>query len=60
MHRFEGDAAIKAIADWKARAIRIPLNEERRLGLSNVKPEFGGVDYISAVKEVVARARRTA
>ncbi|WNM33603.1 cellulase family glycosylhydrolase [Streptomyces sp. Li-HN-5-11] len=50
------DAAIKAIADWKAGAIRIPLNEECWLGLSNIKSEFGGVNYINAVKDVVARA----
>ncbi|MGW5329228.1 cellulose binding domain-containing protein [Streptomyces sp. NPDC004014] len=49
------DAAIEAIADWKANAVRIPLNEECWLGLSNVKPEYGGTDYIDAVKDLVAR-----
>ncbi|MGV9420412.1 cellulose binding domain-containing protein [Streptomyces sp. NPDC003674] len=49
------DAAIKAIADWKANAVRIPLNEECWLGLSNVKPEYGGTNYIDAVKDLVAR-----
>ncbi|WP_171151066.1 cellulose binding domain-containing protein [Streptomyces argyrophylli] len=49
------DAAVEAIADWKANAVRIPLNEECWLGLSNVKPEYGGADYIAAVKELVAR-----
>lgn len=49
------DAAVKAIADWKANAVRIPLNEECWLGLSNVKPEYGGANYIAAVKELVAR-----
>ncbi|MFF3166841.1 cellulose binding domain-containing protein [Streptomyces sp. NPDC003273] len=49
------DAAIKAIADWKANAVRIPLNEECWLGLSNVKPEYGGTNYINAVKDLVAR-----
>ncbi|WP_181140479.1 cellulose binding domain-containing protein [Streptomyces sp. Ru62] len=49
------DAAIKAIADWKANTVRIPLNEECWLGLSNVKPEYGGANYIAAVKELVAR-----
>ncbi|MFG2956705.1 cellulose binding domain-containing protein [Streptomyces sp. NPDC048291] len=49
------DAAIKAIADWKADAVRIPLNEECWLGLSNVKSEYGGANYINAVKELVAR-----
>ncbi|MEU5596795.1 cellulase family glycosylhydrolase [Streptomyces sp. NPDC020298] len=49
------DAAIKAIADWKANAVRIPLNEECWLGLSNIKPEYAGANYINAVKDLVAR-----
>ncbi|MEU5314307.1 cellulase family glycosylhydrolase [Streptomyces sp. NPDC021562] len=49
------DAAVKAIADWKANAVRIPLNEECWLGLSNIKPEYAGANYISAVKDLVAR-----
>ncbi|WP_234537638.1 cellulose binding domain-containing protein [Streptomyces shenzhenensis] len=49
------DTAIKAIADWKANAVRIPLNEECWLGLSNVKPEYAGANYIDAVKELVTR-----
>ncbi|MEV7983516.1 cellulose binding domain-containing protein [Streptomyces sp. NPDC086519] len=49
------DTAIKAIADWKANAIRIPLNEECWLGLSNVKPEYAGANYINAVKDLVTR-----
>jgi len=36
------DAAVRAIADWKAKAVRVPPNEERRLGLSNMKAEYGG------------------
>lgn len=49
------DAAIKAIADWKADTVRIPLNEECWLGLSNIKPEYAGVHYVDAVKDLVAR-----
>ncbi|MER6027721.1 cellulose binding domain-containing protein [Streptomyces sp. NPDC001851] len=49
------DAAIKAIADWKANAVRIPLNEECWLGLSGIKPEYGGTRYINAVKDLVTR-----
>ncbi|MFF8593699.1 cellulase family glycosylhydrolase [Streptomyces sp. NPDC015220] len=49
------DAAIKAIADWKANTVRIPVNEECWLGLSNVKPEYAGANYVSAVKDLVAR-----
>ncbi|POX46162.1 cellulose-binding protein [Streptomyces sp. Ru71] len=51
------DAAIKAIADWKANAVRIPLNEECWLGLSDVKPEYAGANYIGAVKELVDRVK---
>ncbi|MGW0286483.1 cellulose binding domain-containing protein [Streptomyces sp. NPDC003236] len=49
------DAAIAAIAGWKADAVRIPLNEECWLGLSNVDPQYGGANYINAVKDLVAR-----
>ncbi|MEV0178910.1 cellulose binding domain-containing protein [Streptomyces sp. NPDC050625] len=49
------DAAIRAIADWKANTVRIPLNEECWLGLSNIKPEYAGTNYINAVKDLVAR-----
>ncbi|MBK3639148.1 cellulose binding domain-containing protein [Streptomyces sp. MBT33] len=49
------DAAVKAIADWKAGAVRIPLNEECWLGLSNIDSAYGGAAYISAVKDLVAR-----
>jgi hypothetical protein len=36
------DAAVGAIADWNANAVRIPLNEECWLGLSNIDPAYGG------------------
>ncbi|MFF4250351.1 cellulase family glycosylhydrolase [Streptomyces sp. NPDC001663] len=49
------DAAIKAIADWKANTVRIPLNEECWLGLSNIQSAYGGANYINAVKDLVAR-----
>ena len=49
------DASVRAIADWKVNTVRIPLNEECWLGLSNVKPEYGGANYINAVKDLVAR-----
>ncbi len=45
----------QAIAGWKATAVRIPLNEECWLGLSDIKPEYGGTNYINAVKDLVAR-----
>ncbi|MFR0356114.1 cellulose binding domain-containing protein [Streptomyces sediminimaris] len=49
------DAAIRAIADWKANAVRIPLNEECWLGLSGIEPQYGGAAYIGAVRDLVAR-----
>ncbi|MER6382939.1 glycoside hydrolase family 6 protein [Streptomyces sp. NPDC001250] len=49
------DTAIKAIARWKANGVRIPLNEECRLGVSGIKPEYGGTHDIDAVKDLVAR-----
>ncbi|MBZ9642196.1 cellulase family glycosylhydrolase [Streptomyces sp. PSKA30] len=47
------DAAIKAIADWNANTVRIPLNEECWLGTSNIEPEYAGAHYIDAVKDLV-------
>ncbi|MFJ7077044.1 cellulose binding domain-containing protein [Streptomyces sp. NPDC098781] len=51
------DAAVAAIADWNANTVRIPLNEECWLGLSNIKPEYGGANYVDAVRELVARVK---
>ncbi|TPQ16283.1 cellulase family glycosylhydrolase [Streptomyces sporangiiformans] len=51
------DASVKAIADWKVNTVRIPLNEECWLGLSNIKPEYAGANYINAVKDLVARVK---
>lgn len=49
------DAAVKAIADWRVNTVRIPLNEECWLGLSNIDPAYGGANYVNAVKQLVAR-----
>ncbi|MCX5394467.1 cellulase family glycosylhydrolase [Streptomyces sp. NBC_00094] len=49
------DASVKAIADWKANTVRIPLNEECWLGLDNIKPEYRGTNYINAVKDLVTK-----
>ncbi|WP_210584938.1 cellulase family glycosylhydrolase [Streptomyces sp. GESEQ-35] len=51
------DAAVKAMADWSANTVRIPLNEECWLGLSHIKPEYAGANYISAVKDLVAKVK---
>lgn len=49
------DASVRAIADWEANTVRIPLNEECWLGLENIKPEYRGAHYIDAVKGLVER-----
>ncbi|MFJ4691185.1 cellulase family glycosylhydrolase [Streptomyces sp. NPDC088766] len=49
------DAAVRAIADWDVDTVRIPLNEECWLGLSNIRSEYGGLNYVDAVKDLVAR-----
>ena len=49
------DASVRAIADWKANTVRIPLNEECWLGHDNVKPEYRGAAYVDAVKGLVDR-----
>lgn len=51
------DASVKAIADWNANTVRIPLNEECWLGLSHIKPEYAGSNYIDAVKDLVAKVK---
>lgn len=50
------DAAVEAITDWKANAVRIPLNEECRLGLAGSEPRYGGAACIAAVRDPVGRA----
>lgn len=51
------DASVKAIADWNANTVRIPLNEECWLGLSNIAPEYAGANYINAVKDLVTKVK---
>ncbi|WP_179382474.1 cellulase family glycosylhydrolase [Streptomyces sp. SA15] len=51
------DASVEAIADWNANTVRIPLNEECWLGLSNIAPEYRGANYVDAVKDLVAKVK---
>lgn len=51
------DASVKAIADWNANTVRIPLNEECWLGLSNIDPAYAGANYINAVKDLVTKVK---
>jgi hypothetical protein len=48
------DASVAAIASWKVTAVRVPLNEDCWLGLSNVQPQFAGATYQNAVKSYVS------
>jgi endoglucanase len=49
------DASIAAMAAWHITAVRIPLNEECWLGLSNIDPRYGGAAYQNEVKGFVSR-----
>ncbi|MFF7177106.1 cellulase family glycosylhydrolase [Streptomyces sp. NPDC008121] len=49
------DASVRAIAEWEADTVRIPLNEECWLGLDNIDPAYRGAAYIDAVKGLVGR-----
>ncbi|MFG2648171.1 glycoside hydrolase family 5 protein [Streptomyces sp. NPDC048436] len=51
------DASVKAIADWKANTVRIPLNEECWLGTDNIDPRYAGANYITAVEGLVQRVQ---
>jgi hypothetical protein len=53
---FEGETSLtsaQAIKNWKANAVRLPLNEDCWLAINGVKPEFSGVNYQNAVKAYV-------
>jgi hypothetical protein len=47
------DASVAVIASWKANAVRVPLNEDCWLGLSNVLPQYAGATYQTAIKNYV-------
>ncbi|GAA1917013.1 hypothetical protein GCM10009837_47590 [Streptomyces durmitorensis] len=51
------DASVKAIADWKANTVRIPLNEECWLGTDNIDPRYAGANYTSAIEELARRVQ---
>ncbi|MBM7168484.1 cellulase family glycosylhydrolase [Streptomyces sp. G44] len=51
------DASVKAIADWHANTVRIPLNEECWLGTANIDPRYRGAAYRTAVDGLVQRVQ---
>ncbi|WSY28689.1 cellulose-binding domain-containing protein [Streptomyces sp. NBC_00887] len=54
------DASVQAIADRNANTVRIPLNEECRLGLDTIDPRGAGENSISAVKDLADGSGSTA
>jgi endoglucanase len=53
---FDGPADAQSIiwiASWNINAVRIPLNEDCWLGLSNVMPQFAGANYRTAIVNYV-------
>ena len=45
--------SIMAIASWNVTAVRVPLNEDCWLGLSNVTAAYAGATYQAAIKDYV-------
>jgi hypothetical protein len=45
--------SVSAIKSWHATVVRVPFNEDCWLGLPNVKPEYAGATYRSALKSYV-------
>jgi hypothetical protein len=48
------DTAIAAIASWRVRAVRIPLNEDCWLSTNQVPAQYSGASYRQAVTSIVA------
>jgi hypothetical protein len=46
-------ASVAAIKSWHANAVRVPLNEDCWLALSDVKPAYSGATYQNAIKDYV-------
>jgi len=47
-------ASVTAIASWNVNAVRVPLNEDCWLGLSNVQAQYAGANYQNAIRSYVA------
>ena len=47
-------ASVRAIASWRATAVRVPLNETCWLGINGVKPAYSGATYQKAIGDYVA------
>jgi hypothetical protein len=45
--------SVEWIASWNANAVRVPLNEDCWLGLSNIPSQFGGATYQTEIKNFV-------
>jgi endoglucanase len=47
-------ASVSAMASWGINAVRVPLNEDCWLGLSDVDAAYAGSNYITAIKDYVS------
>ncbi|MFC0542807.1 cellulase family glycosylhydrolase [Kutzneria chonburiensis] len=45
--------SVAAIKSWHVNAVRVPLNEDCWLALSDVKPQYAGTTYQNAIKDYV-------
>ncbi|MBV9772368.1 MAG: cellulase family glycosylhydrolase [Gemmatimonadetes bacterium] len=52
-------ASVRAIAAWKANAVRIPLNESCWLGINGVPAAYSGAVYRKAITDYVALLNRS-
>jgi endoglucanase len=51
--------SVRAIASWRANAVRVPLNETCWLGINGVAPAYSGDNYRRAVADYVALLNHT-
>jgi hypothetical protein len=52
------EPSVRAIADWRVNAVRVPLNEDCWLGLNGVSPAFSGQSYRTALIDYVRLLHR--
>ncbi|MET7451425.1 cellulase family glycosylhydrolase [Streptomyces sp. NPDC005574] len=51
-------ASVQAIKNWRANAVRVPLNEDCWLGINGVNPAYSGSAYRTAVTNYVTLLRQ--
>lgn len=58
MDGLSDDFSVRALVRWHINSVRIPLNEHCWLGLSDIKPQYGGENYREFIKNYVDRLNR--